>query len=77
METTTTLPKLYALLGAPRTHGTYLVIQLSFDKEELERIKAAIEAQTYYFTPKLEIREVDDHVAEWYWPEKHSPWSPI
>lgn len=73
METETARPKVYALLGAPGTHGTYTVIQLSFDKDGLERIKAAIEAQTRYFTPKLEVVEVDDGIAEWYWPQKVYP----
>lgn len=70
METVKINPTLYALLGAPCVSGSYIVIQLSFDREELERIKAAIEAQTHYFTPKLEVCKVDDHVAEWYWPRK-------
>ena len=70
MELTTTPPTLYALLGSPGTHGEFILIQLSFNKKELELMKAAIEAQTHYFTPKLEVREVDDHVAEWYWPKK-------
>jgi len=73
MELTTTPPKIYALLGAPSTHGEAILIQLSFNKKELELMKAAIEAQTYYFTPRMEIREMDDHVAEWHWPQKVYP----
>ena len=70
MEPIKIYPKLYALLGAPRVNGSFIVMQLSFDKEELERIKGAVEAQTHYFTPQMKIREVDDHVAEWNWPKK-------
>lgn len=67
--------KLYVLLSTPvgSTYGgSYrpLVIKMSFDRQELERTKAAIEAQTRFFTPKLEVCEMNDEIAEWYWPER-------
>ena len=70
MEAIVIYPKLYALVGAPYGHIDRVVIQMSFDKDELERMKAAIESQVHYFTLNLEVCEVDDRIAEQCWPKK-------
>lgn len=63
--------KLYVLLSASSTstHSRPLVIKMSFDRQELERTKAAIEAQAGIWAPRLEVTPLDKDIAEWYWPE--------
>ena len=67
--------KLYVLLSTPvgSTYGgSYrpLVIKMSFDRQELERTKAAIEAQAGIWAPYLEVALLDKHIAEWNWPQR-------
>ena len=62
--------KLYVLLSTPvgSTYDRPLVIKMSFDRQELERTKAAIEAQAGIWAPYLEVALLDKHIAEWDWP---------
>lgn len=63
--------KLYVLLSAPShsSNGRLLVIKTSFDRDDLERTKAAIEAQAGIWAPKLEVAPLDERIAKWYWPK--------
>lgn len=65
--------KLYVLLSTrpESTHDRPLVIKMSFDRQELERTKAAIEAQAKFWAPRLEVALLDDQIAERYWPESN------
>lgn len=60
--------KLYALITCPISDNPKSkVIQVSFNKEELEEIANYLN-QFKYFSPNAEVREVDERVCEWYWP---------
>ena len=62
------MKKLYALItrpisGNPRSR----VLQVSFNKEELEEIANYLN-KIPYFSPDARVEEVDEKVCEWYWP---------
>lgn len=60
--------KLYALITCPTSDNPKpKVIQVSFNKEELEEIANYLN-QVRYFSPHAEVREVTESVCEWYWP---------
>ena len=65
--------KLYVLLSSRKTSSGArpIVVKMSFDRRELERTKAAIEAQSGIWAPRLEVAPLDKHIAEWYWPESN------
>lgn len=61
--------KLYALITCPISDNPEpKVVQVSFDKEGLEEIADYLN-RFKYFSPNAEVREVDEHVCEWYWPK--------
>lgn len=60
--------KLYALITCPISDNQIpKVIQVSFDKEELEEIANYLN-QFPYFSPNAEVREADESICERYWP---------
>ena len=59
---------LYALLTC-KTYGTWpVVVQVSFNKEELEELASAINSFDCYEHAKVE--EVTKSTLEWNWPDK-------
>lgn len=64
------MKKLYALITCPlpQTYGGK-VIQVSFNREELEEIAKYLN-QIPYFSPNATVKEVDQSVCEYYWPTK-------
>lgn len=62
------MKKLYALITCPISDNPKSkVIQVSFNKEELEEIAEYLN-QIPYFSPNAIVREVDQRVCEYYWP---------
>jgi len=64
------MKKLYALLTNPKAEfgsGKYEVIQVSFNKEELEDIATYLN-KIHYWSPHAKVVEVDEDVCQWYWP---------
>jgi len=61
------MKKLYALITMPSDQSMSKVIQVSFNKEELEEIANYLNAIPY-FSPNARVKEVDSHVCEFYWP---------
>ena len=61
--------KLYALVSnRDRGYGYGpIVVQVSFNKEELEEMAEYLNSFTY-FPANAEVKEVTEHVVEWYWP---------
>ncbi len=64
--------KLYALITNREGQNGYgpVVVQVSFNKEELEEIAIYLN-NIRYFSPNAFVREVDDHICEWYWPRTY------
>lgn len=59
---------LYGLLTNPISDNPYpMIVQVSFNKAELEEIANYVN-QFKYFGPRAEVIEVDEHVCQWYWP---------
>lgn len=60
--------KLYALITCPISDNQRSrVVQVSFDKEELEEIANYLN-QFPYFSPNATVREVTESVCEYNWP---------
>lgn len=60
--------KLYALITCPISDNQRSrVVQVSFNKEELEEIANYLN-QFPYFSPNATVREVTESVCEYYWP---------
>jgi len=60
--------KLYALITCPIPQSDRSqVVQVSFNKEELEEIAEYLN-QIPYFSPHAVVKEVTEHVCEWNWP---------
>lgn len=64
------MKKLYALITnpLPQTCGP-TVIQVSFNREELEEIAEYLN-NIKYFSPNAFVEEVTQSVCEYYWPTK-------
>lgn len=65
--------KLYALVtDKNKKYGSYggLVIQVSFNKKELEEIAECLN-KIEYFCPHATVEEVNECTCEWYWPCSH------
>jgi len=63
------MKKLYALITNPISDNPRSqVIQVSFNKEELEEIAEYLN-QIPYFSPRARVEEVTKFVCEWYWPK--------
>ena len=64
--------KLYALItNRDGGHGYGpIVVQVSFNKEELEEIANYLN-QFKYFGPNAHVEECTEHVCEWYWPHTY------
>ena len=61
--------KLYALITNPISDNPKpKVIQVSFNKEELEEIAEYLNQFTY-FSPRASVKEVNENVCEYYWPK--------
>ena len=61
--------KLYALITCPISDNQRSkVLQVSFNKEELEEIADYLN-QIPYFSPNARVKEVDKGVCEYYWPK--------
>lgn len=62
------MKKLFALITRPISDNQRArVIQVSFNKEELEEVAEYLN-KFKYFSPNAFVREVDESVCEWYWP---------
>lgn len=63
--------KLYALITNRQLRGYGpVVVQVSFNKEELEEIAEYLNKMPY-FSPNASVKEVDDNVCNWYWPKTY------
>ena len=60
--------KLYALITHKGEYGG-MIIQVSFNKKELEEIARYLNNNIKYFSPRAEVQEVDESVCQWYWPK--------
>ena len=61
------MDRLYALLARrAKGYGEKVVVQMSFDRDELERMKAAVEAQSGFCAPDLEVAPLDQCNAKFY-----------
>jgi len=63
--------KLYALITNRESGYGYgpIVVQVSFNKEELEEIANYLNNNIKYFSPNATVSEVNDAVCQWYWPK--------
>ena len=60
--------KLYALITCPIPQvDKSQVVQVSFNKEELEEIADYLN-KFKYFSPHARVEEVTETVCEWHWP---------
>lgn len=57
--------QLYVLTG--RRFDEEWIIMMSFDREELERYKDALDHQAGGWLTSLDVREMTPHVAQHYW----------
>lgn len=64
------MKKLYALItNRDGMHGYgAVVVQVSFNEEELIEIANYLNTNIKYFCPNAFVKEVDENVCEWYWP---------
>lgn len=63
------MKKLYALITCPISDNPKSkVLQLSFNKEELEEMANFLNAIPH-FSPDARVEEVDGSVCEYYWPK--------
>lgn len=63
------MKKLYALITRPISDNPKSkVLQVSFNKEELEEIANYLNA-IRYFSPNARVEEVDESVCGYYWPK--------
>ena len=61
------MDRLYVLLASrAQGYGEKVVVQMSFDRQELERMKAAVEAQSGFCAPDLEVAPLDQCNAKFY-----------
>ena len=61
--------KLYGLLTNPRADFQHpVIVQVSFDREELEEIAKYLNEEIKYFSPRAEVIEIDDDACCYYWP---------
>ena len=62
------MKKLYALVtNRSPQYERSVIIQVSFNKAELEEIADYLN-QFKYFGPNAKVIEVDEKAVEWYWP---------
>ena len=60
--------KLYGLLTNPIADFRHpVIVQVSFDREELEEIAEYLN-ELKYFSPRAEVIEIDDDAVCYYWP---------
>jgi hypothetical protein len=60
--------KLYGLRTSRGDYDGSVIVQVSFNKQELEEIAAYLNKNIKYYLKRAEVVEITESNIEWYWP---------